>query len=117
MSGQRNQQLLLDDMIEALARLDALRVHVPKDSAPAREQAEMILWNLTVLGEAAKRMPNDIRENHPEVRWSSVARTRDVVVHHYEGIDWEVIRDILWCYVPELRDQLIGIRDTLKNPG
>lgn len=117
MSGQRNQGLLLDDMIDAVSRLEALRMHVPKNGAPQREHAEMILWNLTVLGEAAKRMPDDIRENNPEVRWSAVARTRDVVVHHYEGIDWEVIRDILWCYVPELRDQLIGLRDTLQSSG
>jgi uncharacterized protein with HEPN domain len=115
MSGARDQSLLLDDMIAGSSRLLELAPELPASGAPEQDIAEMVLWNLTVLGEAAKRVPEHIRTKFADIEWAAVARTRDVVVHHYEGIDWEVIRGILADYLPAVLPRLVEIRDAIRR--
>ena len=52
-----------------------------------------------------------------------MARTRDVIVHHYEGVNWPLIAEIIARDLPRLIPRLVEIRDTLRaefdaaNPG
>ncbi len=115
MSGRRDESLLLDDMIQAAERLTQLAPALVDGGEPDRPLAEQILWNLTQLGEAAKRLPESVRSARPDVAWSEMAQLRDVVVHHYEGVDWRVIRRIATEYLPAELPLLIEIRDELRR--
>jgi len=42
---------------------------------------------LTIVGEAAKMVSPELRDNHPEIPWREAAGTRDKIVHHYFGVD------------------------------
>lgn len=52
-----------------------------------------VLYQLTILGEAAKRVSETFRQRHPEVPWRKMAGTRDRVVHEYDRVSvdrvWE----------------------------
>lgn len=115
MSGRRDESLLVDDMIGAAERLIELARLVPSEGKPEQEVAEMILWNMTVLGEAAKRLPEAVRAQGCDVNWRAMSRTRDVVVHHYEDVDWEVIRGIARTDLPQLLPRLVKLRDALRS--
>ena len=52
---------------------------------------------LQVLGKAAKRLPDELREGYPQVEWKAVAGMRDRLSHGYDAIDYE----ILWKAVHE----------------
>lgn len=60
---------------------------------------DAVVRNLEVIGEAAKRIPDDYRQAHPEVPWRSLAALRDVLIHQYEGVSlpevWQVVEDHL----------------------
>jgi len=60
-------------------------------------EQDAILRQLTIAGEAAKRVSADFRGAHPEVPWKKVASSRDVVVHDYFRVDpkevWRIVRD------------------------
>ncbi|KAF0209411.1 MAG: DUF86 domain-containing protein [Actinomycetota bacterium] len=115
MSGQRDESLVLDDIIDAARRLIDLGSDVPTATIGLdRDHNEMILWNLVVLGEATKRLDASTRARFTQVPWSSVARTRDRVTHHYEGIDWETVGQIIDIDLPVVLKQLVAIRDTLR---
>lgn len=51
---------------------------------------------LTVIGEAVKRLSSEFRGAHPEVDWRRWAGLRDVVMHAYDAVDvpqlWEIAR-------------------------
>ncbi len=72
-----------------------------------RRTVDAVIRNLTVIGEAASHVPEDVIESHPDVPWRDMADMRNVVVHEYFGVDarvvWETIRSDLSPMVDPLR--------------
>ena len=60
--------------------------------------------NLLVLGEATKCLPDTVLAEMPGVDWSGVAGLRDIIAHHYFGVDQALVWDIVRQYVPPLLD-------------
>ncbi|MBE3132119.1 MAG: DUF86 domain-containing protein [Acidobacteria bacterium] len=65
-----------------------------------------VLHQLTMLGEAVRRVSQEFREHHPQVPWGEIAGLRNRIVHEYDEIDldrvWEVIRRDLPRLIPAL---------------
>ena len=65
--------------------------------------------SLEVIGEAAKKVPDDFRAQHPSVEWRAMAGMRDRLIHDYFGVDYELVWDAVQTRVPALRRQLASI--------
>jgi uncharacterized protein with HEPN domain len=60
--------------------------------------------SLEIIGEAVKNVPREFRVEHPEIEWKKIAGLRDVLIHHYFGVDYKMVWDIVKNRVPELKD-------------
>lgn len=70
--------------------------------------------SLEVIGEAAKKVPEDFRAQHPKVEWRAMAGMRDRLIHGYFGVDYELVWDVVRHKVPALKRQL---EEMLADPG
>lgn len=109
----RDHKLYLEDMLEATKRIEKYArgttlQKLKKDTLVL----DGIARNLEIIGEAAKNVPAQIREKHPEVEWKKIAGLRDILAHEYFGIDTEVVWDIVKDKLPALKKQ---IRRILKK--
>ena len=68
--------------------------------------------SLEIIGEAAKKVPDDFRAAHPAVEWRSMAGMRDRLIHDYFGVDCELVWDVVQRHVPALRAQIAAILRT-----
>lgn len=68
--------------------------------------------SLEIIGEAAKQVPDDFRNQHTNVEWKSMAGMRDRLIHAYFGIDYEIVWDVVQTRIPELRKQIAFILGT-----
>ena len=62
--------------------------------------------SLEVIGEAVKKLPPELRAKYPHVDWSDIAGMRDVLIHHYFGIDYDIVWEVLQEHIPVLLHEL-----------
>lgn len=67
------------------------------------------LRNLELIGEAATRIPDSVRESREEIPWRRMIGTRNRIIHGYLGIDDDVVWSIIRDDIPELTLQLSGL--------
>jgi uncharacterized protein with HEPN domain len=65
--------------------------------------------SLEIIGEAAKKVPDAFRAQHPTIEWRSMAGMRDRLIHDYFGVDYELVWDVVRNRIPELRRQLAAV--------
>ena len=62
--------------------------------------------NLEVIGEAVKKLPEELKANHPEVEWKKISGLRDILIHEYSGIDLKILWDIVSNKIPGLNSSI-----------
>ena len=107
----RHDLLYLNDMIEACEKILTC-IHGLDRAALEADwiRYDAVLRNLEILGEAAKGVSESVRQQHPNVPWRKVAAMRDIVIHHYFGLDKDAIWDAVKNHVPVLLEDLRLIR-------
>jgi uncharacterized protein with HEPN domain len=65
--------------------------------------------SLEIIGEAAKKVPDEFRAKHPAIEWRAMAGMRDRLIHSYFGVDYELVWDVVQRRIPELRNQRASV--------
>jgi uncharacterized protein with HEPN domain len=76
--------LLLTEIVGSIERiLEITRSGSPGAIEEASDRRDALLWNFTVLGEAANQVPSELKERSPALPWADASRTRNRIVHGY----------------------------------
>lgn len=70
---------------------------------------EAVFHNITIIGEAARHVPDDVANRFPEVEWAAIRAMRNNLVHEYFGSDLAIVWDTIQHDIPELATNLRGI--------
>ena len=73
--------------------------------------------SLQLIGEAAKHVSKDFREEHPEIPWRQIIGQRNVLVHEYGEIDDDLIWDLITTKLPLLIVQLDALVPGHEDPA
>ena len=65
-----------------------------------------VLYQITILGEAVKRLSMEFRDQHPDIPWRKVAGIRDRITHQYDRIDLGLVWQVTQQDIPQLLKQL-----------
>jgi uncharacterized protein with HEPN domain len=57
---------------------------------------------IEVVGEAASRVPAEIRASHPEILWASIVGTRNRLIHAYQRVDHDILWQVVEAELPPL---------------
>ena len=67
---------------------------------------DAVVRNLEIIGEAVKNISADFKKKHKNVEWKNIAGMRDKLIHHYFGVNWEIVWDVVKEKLPELKKQV-----------
>lgn len=80
---------------------------------PVRQRA--FARSLEIIGEAIKMVPDVIRLKYPDIDWKSYAGLRDKLIHHYFGVDYALVWDVVIHEMPELKSKLTELIEKLSH--
>jgi uncharacterized protein with HEPN domain len=100
----RRPEVYLEDISEAIASIESHLQRTPdRDFGEDGMQTDAIVRNLEIIGEAAKKLPEDTKAECPEIEWRKIAGLRDVLIHQYFSVNVEILRDVVENKLPELK--------------
>jgi uncharacterized protein with HEPN domain len=93
----------LIDIVTAIQRILRYTDGVSRADLEANdEKLSAILYQISIIGEATKRLSPTFRDAHPEIPWREIAGMRNVIVHEYDQLDLDVIWDVVQNKLSEL---------------
>jgi uncharacterized protein with HEPN domain len=112
----RRDLLLLEEMIEAAERARALVAGADLATVTADlQRRDALLWNFTVLGEAAAQLDDRVTGSFREVPWTQPIRLRNRIVHGYWSIDMEILHTTATDLLPGFVEQLRRVVEALES--
>ena len=94
-------------MIEAI---ENIRDYVENMSFEAfcsdRKTVDAVNRNLEIVGEAANRIPEEIKNKYSEIEWAKIVGLRNIIIHQYDNVDLEIIWDIVQDKLFQLDTQI-----------
>ena len=103
----RDYRVYLDDILEAASRIQSYTSGLTQAQfSTDLKTLDAVVRNLEIIGEAIKKIPDEVRAKHPDVEWKKIAGLRDILIHEYFGIDTEIIWDVTQNKLPSLAGQI-----------
>ena len=111
----RDQAWLLDMLQASQKCLEYIDGMFEKTFKASERDQDAVLRQLTIIGEAVKRVSLEFRSGHPEVPWKKIAGFRDIVVHNYFNVDvnevWRILQEDLPGLIKSLEPLIPPERD------
>lgn len=102
----RDEATLLD-IVGAAKRAEKFLANQSKDDFLRDEKSQSaVLYQLLVVGEAAKRLSDECKARHGEIPWKLMAGMRDHLIHAYDAVDWDEVWNTVVKDIPVLLSQI-----------
>lgn len=114
--SERQWRLSLQDMAEAVGKVLRYTQGMTREQFFADSKTyDAVLRNLEILGEAAKNIPDKIRNKYPEIEWRKISGLRDIAIHQYFGINEDVLWDVLSIKLGALQERIVMMLSEVKS--
>lgn len=101
-------------MLDAIARIEDYSYdkdldHLKGDSL----LQDGLVRQLSIIGEAARRIPAETQKENPDIPWSDIIGMRHILVHDYFQVDLAEVWKTATSDIPTLKPQLQKLQDKL----
>ncbi|HQU45607.1 MAG TPA: DUF86 domain-containing protein [Pirellulales bacterium] len=112
----RDWRVFLDDILECCRRVRAYTTGMDQAALVANQLVyDAALRNLEIIGEAAKRIPPEVRQQAAQIEWPKIAGMRDWLAHAYFHVNPDIVWDVITNKLPELESAVQALIDGGKN--
>ena len=104
-----NEEILIfiKHILENIKKIESFSNKLSREELTNNELVQYAIIRATeIIGEAVANLPKTFRDKHPEVAWKEIVGTRDKMIHHYFGVNLDIVWDIIKKDLPKLKEQI-----------
>ena len=103
MSDDRTYDVYIQDILDAChSILEYTYAYSFEQFTKDKKTIDAVIRNFEIIGEAAKKIPLEIRNTYPQLNWRGMTGMRDKLIHEYFGINNEIVWETIKIEVPKL---------------
>ena len=99
--SKRDDRLLVDDILIALQAISEYTCNMDYDGfCESKMTIDAVIRNFEICGEASNYLSAEYKAEHPEIEWQKMTDFRNRLIHHYFGINYEIVWEVIENEVP-----------------
>lgn len=112
---QRAYEAYLKDILESIRKIEKYTENMSYGDFREDElRQDGVARNLEIIGEAVKKIPDEIKNQKPDIEWKKIAGLRDILTHEYFGINLEIVWDVTKNKLPDLKKNTKAILSEMR---
>jgi len=110
---KKDPTIFLKHILESIEHIENYTKGLEEeDFLKSEEKQDSVIRRLEIVGEAVKNFPESFRKKYPDIAWNKAMATRNILIHHYFGIELDIIWDTVTKSLPIFKKQ---IQELLKK--
>ena len=102
--SERKPSVIIEDILTCIQHIQSYTANLGFDQFSAHYMTvEACLYNIQVIGEAATRLPENIKDDNPQIPWPLIKGMRNRLIHEYFGTDLNLVWNVVTNELPTLR--------------
>jgi len=113
--NKKDDLVFVEHILDSINAIEDFSKGISREEITSnRLKQSAIVREIEIIGEAVKNISQDLKDKHKEVEWVKIAGTRDKMIHHYFGVNPDIIWAIVKDDLPVLKNKIIKIKKDLE---
>ena len=105
-----SDELRVRHVLDAIAEIDSYLQTVSNEEFLSNSEKRFAtIKQIEIIGEACNRISPRLKEKHPEIEWNNIIGFRNISIHEYFGVNFQIVWQIAQNDLPVLREQFSKI--------
>lgn len=114
--NEKDDLAFIKHILESINAIENFSKNLSKEELISnRLKQSAIVREIEIIGEAVKNISKILKNKHGEIEWKNIAGTRDKIIHHYFGVDLNIVWAILTSDVPKMERDINNIILEIKK--
>ncbi|MEK6842133.1 MAG: DUF86 domain-containing protein [Nanoarchaeota archaeon] len=112
----KDDSVFIEHVLDSIRAIEDFSKGLSKEKLISnRLKKSAIIREIEVIGEAVKNISESLKNSHKEIGWKEISGTRDKMIHHYFGVDMDIVWNIIKKDLPDLKTKMLKIKQDLKE--
>ena len=115
--SKKEPAVFLSHILECIDKIEEyLKGKSKEDFLNSTQLQDAVIRRVEIIGEATSKVPEEIQNDYPEIRWEEAKGMRNILIHEYFGVDLDLTWEVVNQDLPELKEQILSMKQDLEEP-